>query len=308
MGLATVCGLSEEANMAIETGISYAKSTINGWIGCTQIGPGCDGCYALAGDIRFHGGMHWGPDAPRQRTAPSNWNKAFTWNRRAAKSGEFWPVFWNTQSDMFDNEIDEQWRADAWDLMAQTPYLTWLVVTKRIGNAKRMLPPDWGTGYPNVWLIATVVNQEEAERDIPKLLDLDACVKGISHGPGLGPMDLTFQLKSGRHAGKAAIEELDWIISEGESRQGSWAAREYKLEWAESLAEQASRYDVPFFMKQAGHFPTRNGVKVSLTGKGAVVGEWPTALQRQEFPGGKTLAEGTDSPSITGAVIQLAVV
>ncbi|PWS21742.1 hypothetical protein DKP78_22000, partial [Enterococcus faecium] len=84
-------------------------------------------CYALAGDIRFHGGKHWGPGAPRQRTAASNWNKASTWNRRAGTRGEFWPVFWNTQSDMFDNEVEDLGRVDAWRLMAQTPNLTWLL-------------------------------------------------------------------------------------------------------------------------------------------------------------------------------------
>lgn len=274
--------------MAIETGISYVKSSLNGWIGCTQISPGCDACYAMAGDLRFHGGKHWGPGAPRHRTAESNWKKAESWNRQATATGTFWPVFWNTQADMFDNEVPDAWRADAWSLFARTPNLTWLLVTKRIGNAKRMLPADWGTGYPNVWIISTVVNQEEAERDIPKLAELDAVVKGISHGPGLGALDLSFRIGSGRHAGKRAIDTLDWIITEGESRQGR-KPREYKLEWAESLAEQASEAGLPFFMKQMGHFPTRVGERVKFTGKGADVREWPKALQRQEFPQGKIL-------------------
>jgi protein gp37 len=274
--------------MALETGISYVKSSLNLWIGCTQIGPGCDACYAMFGDIRFHGGKHWGPGAPRHRTAKSNWKQAETWNRKAAASGEFWPVFCNTQADIFDNEVPKEWRDDAWALFARTPNLTWFLVTKRIGNAPRMLPPDWGTGYPNVWIIATVVNQEEAERDIPKLASIDAAVKGISHGPGLGPLDLSFRLRSGLHEGERAIDLLDWIITEGESRQGR-QPREYRLEWPESLAEQASAAGVPFFMKQMGHFATRSGERVKFTGKGADATEWPEALRRQEFPGGRLL-------------------
>jgi hypothetical protein len=34
-----------------------------------------------------------------------------------------------------------------------------------VGNIPKMLPEDWGAGYPNVWLMISVVNQEEADRD-----------------------------------------------------------------------------------------------------------------------------------------------
>jgi protein gp37 len=43
---------------------------------------------------------------------------------------------------------------------------------------------------PNVWLGATVVNQEEADRDIPKLLATPARVRFLSMEPLLGPVDL----------------------------------------------------------------------------------------------------------------------
>lgn len=47
----------------------------------------------------------------------------------------------------------------------------------------------WGQGvWPaNVRLMITVVNQEEADRDIPKLLALP-CKNGISYEPALGPV------------------------------------------------------------------------------------------------------------------------
>jgi len=34
--------------LAEKTGISWARSTFNCWIGCTKVGPGCDHCYAEA--------------------------------------------------------------------------------------------------------------------------------------------------------------------------------------------------------------------------------------------------------------------
>ncbi|HWH74578.1 MAG TPA: DUF5131 family protein, partial [Methylibium sp.] len=51
---------------------------------------------------------------------------------------------------------------------------------------------DWRAGRPpaNVWLGATVVNQKEADRDIPKLLAVPARVRFLSIEPMLGPIEL----------------------------------------------------------------------------------------------------------------------
>ncbi|KAK0339478.1 hypothetical protein LTR94_034373, partial [Friedmanniomyces endolithicus] len=47
-------------------------------------------------------------------------------------------------------------------------------------------------GLPgNVWLGATIVNQEEADRDILKLLDLHVPISFLSMEPLLGAVDLT---------------------------------------------------------------------------------------------------------------------
>ena len=40
-------------------------------------------------------------------------------------------------------------------LIFDTPHLDWLLLTKRIGNARKMLPADWP--YPNAGLGATIV-------------------------------------------------------------------------------------------------------------------------------------------------------
>jgi protein gp37 len=73
--------------------------------------------------------------------------------------------------------VDPKWRADLFALIAQTPELDWLLLTKRIGNVRSMLPADWGDGWPHVWIGATVVNQIEAERDIPKFV---VCPRGAA--------------------------------------------------------------------------------------------------------------------------------
>lgn len=44
--------------MSANTKIEWADHTFNPWIGCTQISPGCDGCYAKAWDQRFAGSVN----------------------------------------------------------------------------------------------------------------------------------------------------------------------------------------------------------------------------------------------------------
>ena len=173
-----------------KTSIEWTDFSFNPWEGCQKIGPGCDHCYAEARDVRFTGGTHWGPGAPRRLTSRANWNLPVRWNADAAKAGTRPRVFCASLADVFDNAVDLQWRADLFNLISITPNLDWLLLTKRPGNIAKMLPATWGDGYPNVWLGCTIVNQEEADRDIPKLLAVPAAVRFLSMEPLLGPVDL----------------------------------------------------------------------------------------------------------------------
>ena len=172
------------------TGISWTRSTFNPWQGCTKIGPGCDHCYAESADQRFHKEIHWGAGAPRKTMSESTWNNPLRWNREAAKTGEFWPVFCASPADVFDNEADPALRARLFKLIRSTPHLTWQLLTKRIGNVIDMLPDDWGAGYPNVWLGATFVNQDELNRDYRKLVATQAVKRFASNEPMLGAINL----------------------------------------------------------------------------------------------------------------------
>ena len=161
--------------MAENSKIEWTDHTFNGWIGCTKVGPGCDHCYAeQLATTRL--GVAWGAGAPRRRTAPSTWAQPRRWNNRAVKLGIRQRVFCSSLADVFDNEVPREWREDLFELIRTTPALDWLLVTKRIGNAIPMVRRDGaiagnGTRYlpDNVWLGATIVNQAEADRDIPKL-------------------------------------------------------------------------------------------------------------------------------------------
>jgi protein gp37 len=173
-----------------ETTIEWTDFTFNPWEGCQKVGPGCDHCYAEARDQRFTGGAHWGPGAPRRLTSDANWKKPLQWNAQALKTGRRFRVFCASLADVFDNAVYQPWRQRLWHLIRQTPALDWQLLTKRPGNIAAMLPPDWGNGWPHVWLGCTVVNQAEADRDVPKLLSIPARVHFLSVEPMLGRVRL----------------------------------------------------------------------------------------------------------------------
>ena len=249
--------------MAETTAIGWTRSTWNPWIGCTKVGPGCDHCYAERTDARgiFGGATHWGTGVPRYRTSVANWNQVHRWNKTAARTREFWPVFAASQADIFDNEVPDEWRDDFWKVIRECPHLTFQIVTKRIGNVLRMLPADWGAGYPNVWLIATVVTQAEADRDIPKLLKIPAKLHGLSMEPLLERVTIPIEL----------LSKLGWLIVGGESGPG---ARNMLTEWAQYLLKQCDFAGVPFFLKQLG----------GVLDKRAALEQIPPDLHRREIP------------------------
>lgn len=281
--------------MAETTGIAWTDSTFNPWLGCTKVGPGCDHCYAEALDNRHRwgGATHWGAGVPRMRTSAANWRKPLAWNKKAAASGKPWRVFCASLADVFDNEVPEKWRAELWNLIALTPSLTWLLLTKRIGNAAKMLPIN--TDQVNVWIGATVVNQEEADRDIPKLLATPAAKRFISYEPAVGPISFRWlPVFDGMATRRVAtnhldgLRALDWIIVGGESGP---QAREFDTAWAAEVIAQCREAGIAPFVKQLGARPKglhKNGVnETTLLLKdraGADLSEWPEALRVQEFP------------------------
>lgn len=263
--------------MAENSAIEWTDHTFNPWIGCTKVsraatgGGGCDGCYAEVSTparvLRAKGLETWGPGAPRQRT--KTWGDPVRWNKSHdafyAAHGRRQRVFCASLADVFDNEVPLAWRADLLDLIAQTPNLDWLLLTKRIGNAKTMmadalhLVPEANRDgmiwpLPNVWLGATVVNQEEVDRDVPKLLATPARVRFLSMEPLLGPVEfsnVSRRADAVRMLGRRALEGIDWVIVGGESGPG---ARPMHPDWARSLRDQCAATGVPFLFKQWGEW------------------------------------------------------
>ena len=266
--------------MAENTKIEWAHPTFNPWIGCTKVGPGCDNCYAEADfDKRKHV-VKWGAGQPRKRTAPSTWALPVRWNAEAERLGVRYRVFCASLADVFDNDVEREWRDDLATLILNTPHLDWLLVTKRIGNAGRMLGEMFMDGTPdNVWLGATITSQTEADRDIPKLLEVPARVRFLSMEPLLGPVDLTdichnrgeptedhlsalFDPDDDVNEDGTPFSYVDWVIVGGESGPN---ARPMHPQWATSLRRQCANAGVPFLFKQWGEWVPMMGYVEGVT-------------------------------------------
>ncbi|MEO8391175.1 phage Gp37/Gp68 family protein [Polaromonas sp.] len=273
--------------MSENTKIEWADHTFNPWTGCTKVstaatgGGGCDHCYAESWSKRAGDKVgKWGPGAPRVRTTAGNWRQPLKWNDAHAEffaqHGRRQRVFCASLADVFDNEVDPQWRRDLFRLISDTPNLDWLVLTKRIGNVIPMMRAIIDIRDPlpsNVWLGATIVNQAEADRDIPKLLATPAAKRFLSMEPLLGPVDLVLRQKNGdlqdalsgqwlRNVTPADLARgasihmgdgprLDWVIAGGESGPG---ARPSHPDWYRALRDQCAAAAVPFLFKQWGEW------------------------------------------------------
>ena len=283
--------------MAENTAIEWTDHTFNPWVGCTRISPACDNCYAADWARRAGKPGLWEPGAERQRTSAENWRKPLKWNRdsaaRVAAGGRRTRVFCASLADVFDNQVPPEWRADLWALIRATPDLDWQLLTKRPQNIADMLPSDWADGWPNVWLGATVEDQERADRNIPHLLAIPARVRFLSVEPLLGPVDLEPWLEwpepapevSGEswgcqqcdaHCPKCPKRKAVHLYPEGpigahgcpewilENRQTvDWVivggesgpqARPMHPDWVRAIRDQCAAAEVPFLLKQWGNW------------------------------------------------------
>ena len=127
----------------------------------------------------------------------------------------------------------QEWRVDLAVLIAATPELDWLLLTKRPENYKKLAP--WKETPPNVWLGVTGEDQEYYDRRWKILQVIPARVRFISYVPALGPLT---DVRSPRP---------DWIICGGQSGRKAIKMDE---QWARDIRDICATAGVAFFMKQ----------------------------------------------------------
>lgn len=283
--------------------IQWTSRTWNPWQGCAKVSPGCDHCYMFRDMRRF--GLN--PDVVR-RSATRTFNGPLRWQREQEKllqkrgiplfngrdvtsetfEGQPVPgslVFLASWTDFFIAEADE-WRPEAWEIIRKCPDLIFQILTKRHGRIEKHLPPDWGDGYPNVWLGVTAEDREWWDRRVGVLRDIPAKVRFVSYEPAIG------SIKGASAAG------IHWVIIGGESAPG----REFNIHWAKEAIDICRRDAAAPFVKQMGslpmmanyppydpvkqEWPPANGlVRLHLKdGHGGDMREWPEHLRVREWP------------------------
>ncbi len=260
--------------------IEWTHHTFNPWIGCTKVSPGCAHCYAEALMDTRYGRARWGKGKPRVRTSDAYWRQPTTWNNHASSNWQRDRVFCASLADVFDNEAPIDWLDDLFLLIAKTPYLDWLLLTKRPENIMPRLKqisanrygrsPTWDLwrdweetyGFPNVWLGVSAEDQQRYDERVGELMTISARIRFVSAEPLLGPI-------------RMGPPSPHWLIVGGESGKG---ARDMEADWVRDLRDESKMHNVAFFFKQWG------GVNKNATGRmldGRVYNEIPASVKRE---------------------------
>lgn len=260
------------------TGISWTDHTFNPWWGCVEVSPACDDCYARVWAARM-GFRVWGKDADRRFFGEKHWNEPLVWNRNAEAAGVRKKVFCASMADICernDSVVDEgghnmldQARTRLWTLVDQTPWLDWLLLTKRPHEIVRRIPADWRKSpRHNAWFGTTAENDEFARKRLAALRKVPNVMPWVSYEPALGPVDWS-----------PYLDFIRWLIFGGESGTDPRKAEAW---WATQSLGQCRDYGRAFFFKQAGNVLAREWGCDDKAGK--VPAEWPAEFQVQEFP------------------------
>lgn len=220
--------------MADKTPIEWTDATWNPITGCTRVSEGCRNCYAEVMAARFSGPGQWGEGLarivrdPNGKAIDHRWTGKLRFNNRALDLPLRWRkprrIFVNSTSDLFHEDVPDEWIDKVFAVMALTPQHTFQVLTKRPERAAHYLSRDADDGFmpaesriehraknlarahgnpipsgmtlmgtmpfPHVWLGTSVEDQATAEARIPHLLATPAAVRFVSAEPLLGPLYL----------------------------------------------------------------------------------------------------------------------
>lgn len=250
--------------MGEQTKIEWTDHTFSPWWGCTKVSPACgmplaghEGehhgtCYAESFSNRL-GFNIWGQNVGRRFFGDGHWSEPEKWNRKAEKEGIRRRVFCGSMCDVMEDRRDlDSHRERLYGLIQRTPWLNWLLLTKRPQNFRRLLPAEWvSKPEPNVWVMATVETPEYGWR-IEALRNTPAVMRGLSMEPLLAGFD------------SLDLSGIGFVIAGGESGHG---ARPMHPSWPRAISVFCAQQNVRFFFKQWGEWQNGSG----LTKDGMIV-------------------------------------
>ncbi len=253
----------------------FEPYTLNFVLGCTPRSDGCKFCFAprwVARQAHYPG--RGGIVAHDEQGRLAWTGKVLTFVERLAplmKIKRPRMVFVTALGELFDPQVTDDSLVALWRMMAATPQHTYVILSKlskRMHDKVSMLVRLFGV-LPNVWIGASVENQEQANIRLPWLVKTPAAIRLVSCEPLLAPIDLTRipagSVKQpdmvydvlgkkygvpGRWKAKMSTG-IDWVIIGGEAAAKA-DARPMHPDWARSLIRQATGAGVAVFFKQWG--------------------------------------------------------
>jgi len=246
----------------MSTNIEWTDETWNPVRGCSRVSPGCMNCYAERQAIRQSGPLGAYEGLVHIANGHPAWTGKVDFATNHLEDPLHWRaprrVFVNSMSDLFHENVAEEWIDEIFAVMAACPQHTFQILTKRpermldyflkyahldvrgafIGQhiGKRHLAltgepvAEWpGLPLPNVWLGVSVENQKYADERIPLLLETPAAVRFISAEPLLDEIVLSHVLNPSREGYYAVAGTAPLYINalRGYSDNGDWR----KLDW-----------------------------------------------------------------------------
>jgi protein gp37 len=252
----------------VTTLIEWTDETWNPVAGCDKVSPGCDHCYAENIARRFAGTKAF-PDGFAVTLHPDRIERPLHWRRPRR-------VFVNSMSDLFHQDITDDYIARVFAVMQLAGQHQFQVLTKRakrlftlvgsrpfldlVDDAREQLRPgcgDFTWPAPNIWLGVSIETDRYTFR-ADYLTETPAAIRFLSCEPLLGPLP------------SLNLSAIDWVIAGGESGPG---ARPMDPDWARALRDDCVNLGVPFFFKQwGGRTPKTGGRELD----GRTWDEYPT--------------------------------
>ena len=221
--------------MAERSAIEWTEATWNPVTGCSKVSPGCAHCYAETFAERWRGvASHPYEQGFDLKLWPERLEYPLRWRRPRR-------IFVNSMSDLFHEDIPEDFVAEVFDVMGRADWHVFQILTKRhqrlVELAGRLPWP------PNVWMGVSIENRRFVHR-ADYLRQVPAAVRFISAEPLLGPLE------------GLDLAGIDWLIAGGESGPRH---RPVRAEWIRQLRDRCLDEDVAFFFKQWGGARSKTG-------------------------------------------------
>ena len=215
--------------MSTRTKIEWTEQTWNPTTGCTKVSPGCKHCYAEIMARRLKAMGVKGYEKGFSLTLhPNRLNEPLV--RRKPTM-----YFVNSMSDLFHEDIPDDFIGQVFDVMKKSSHHTFQVLTKRAERMARFLASREISD--NVWIGVTVENREHGLPRVELLRNIKAPIRFLSIEPFLEDL------------GVLNFTDIQWVIVGGESGP---RARPMKQKWVENIKRQCDADNTSFFFKQWG--------------------------------------------------------